>query len=236
MPVDALQIDKINTRYGESHVLHDVSMTLAQGQAMALLGRNGAGKTTTMLSVVGFQPVFSGQIRLFGEDITHASPELISRKGIALVPQGRRIFQSLTVQENLDVAFRRGSKPQFGFETLFEWFPRLKERRQQRAGTLSGGEQQMLAIARALITDPKLVLFDEPSEGLAPQIVEEVSAILHRLKAAGLSIILVEQNTKLALGVADHVVILNSGHVAATRSAADLAGDPEFLVQHLGVY
>jgi branched-chain amino acid transport system ATP-binding protein len=236
LPVEALTISQLNTCYGESHVLHDVSMTLGEGRVLALLGRNGAGKTTTMLSVVGYQPVLSGHVTLFGEDITNCAPELISRKGIALVPQGRRIFSSLSVQENLDVAHRRGSKPQFGFDVLFEWFPRLKERRQQRAGTLSGGEQQMLAIARALITDPKVVLFDEPSEGLAPQIVEDVSAILHRLKKAGLSIILVEQNTKLALGVADDVVILNSGHVAATRLAKDLANEPDFLIQHLGVY
>ena len=236
LPVEALTLSQINTRYGESHVLHDVSMTLHQGQVLALLGRNGAGKTTTMNSIIGFQPLMSGNIRLFNEDITNASPELISRKGIALVPQGRRIFQSLSVQENLDVARRRGNTPRFGLETLFEWFPRLKERRQQRAGTLSGGEQQMLAIGRALMTDPEIILFDEPSEGLAPQIVEEVSAILHRLKNAGLSILLVEQNTKLAIDIADEVVILNSGHVTTRRSAAEIRHEPDFLVQHLGVY
>ena len=236
LPVEALTLSQINTRYGESHVLHDVSMTLHQGQVLALLGRNGAGKTTTMNSIIGFQPLMSGNIRLFNEDITNASPELISRKGIALVPQGRRIFQSLSVQENLDVARRRGNTPRFGLETLFEWFPRLKERRQQRAGTLSGGEQQMLAIGRALMTDPEIILFDEPSEGLAPQIVEEVSAILHRLKNAGLSILLVEQNTKLAIDIADEVVILNSGHVTTRRNAAEILHEPDFLVQHLGVY
>ena len=201
LPVEALTLSQINTRYGESHVLHDVSMTLHQGQVLALLGRNGAGKTTTMNSIIGFQPLMSGNIRLFNEDITNASPELISRKGIALVPQGRRIFQS-----------------------------------QQRAGTLSGGEQQMLAIGRALMTDPEIILFDEPSEGLAPQIVEEVSAILHRLKNAGLSILLVEQNTKLAIDIADEVVILNSGHVTTRRNAAEIRHEPDFLVQHLGVY
>ena len=168
---DALVLTDINTRYGESHVLHDVSLTLKQGRVLALLGRNGAGKTTTMHSIVGYQPAMSGRITLFGQEIASLVPEAISDLGIALVPQGRRIFTSLTVQENLDVAHRRGSKPRFGFDTLFDWFPRLKERRQQRAGPLSGGEQQMLAIARALITDPKVVLFDEPSEGLAPQIV-----------------------------------------------------------------
>ena len=236
LPVEALTLSQINTRYGESHVLHDVSMTLHQGQVLALLGRNGAGKTTTMNSIIGFQPLMSGNIRLFNENITNASPELISRKGIALVPQGRRIFQSLSVQENLDVARRRGNTPRFGLETLFEWFPRLKERRQQRAGTLSGGEQQMLAIGRALMTDPEIILFDEPSEGLAPQIVEEVSAILHRLKNAGLSILLVEQNTKLAIDIADEVVILNSGHVTTRRNAAEIRHESDFLVQHLGVY
>ena len=134
------------------------------------------------------------------------------------------------------MARRRGNTPRFGLETLFEWFPRLKERRQQRAGTLSGGEQQMLAIGRALMTDPEIILFDEPSEGLAPQIVEEVSAILHRLKNAGLSILLVEQNTKLAIDIADEVVILNSGHVTTRRNAAEIRHEPDFLVQHLGVY
>jgi branched-chain amino acid transport system ATP-binding protein len=236
LPDDALRLEAINTRYGDSHVLHDVSLRLSEGRVLTLLGRNGAGKTTTMHSIIGFQPVSSGTVTLFGNPIMHCTPEQIARQGIALVPQGRRIFKSLGVEENLTVARRPGSKPRFDFEVLYAWFPRLKERRRQPAGSLSGGEQQMLAIARALIANPEVVLFDEPSEGLAPQIVEEVGVILGRLKAAGLSIILVEQNIKLALGIADEVAILNTGRVIYTGSVADVASDPEFLNQHLGVH
>jgi branched-chain amino acid transport system ATP-binding protein len=236
LPVEALRLSALNCGYGDSHVLHDVDLVLEEGRVLALLGRNGAGKSTMMHAIVGYQPILSGGIDLFGTSLVRRAPEEISRRGVALVPQGRRIFASLTVQENLDVAHRRGSSPRFGLATIFEWFPRLKERRHQRAGSLSGGEQQMLAISRALMTDPRVVLFDEPSEGLAPQIVEEVAAILHRLKAAGLSIILVEQNTKLALGVADAVAILNTGRIVFSGSAAEAAADPDFLTHHLGVH
>ncbi len=236
MPADVLRLEGVNAYYGDSHVLHNLSLSLKDGQVLALLGRNGAGKTTAMHAIIGFQPARSGRITLFGETIVTCTPEVISRRGLALVPQGRRIFRSLSVQENLAIARRRGTRPRFDFDALYQWFPRLKERRRQPAGSLSGGEQQMLAIARALITDPKVVLFDEPSEGLAPQIVEEVGAILGRLKAAGLSIILVEQNTKLALGLADEVAILNTGRLVFTGSAAEVVADPAFLNQHLGVH
>jgi branched-chain amino acid transport system ATP-binding protein len=233
---EALRLEGVNTFYGESHVLHDVTLSLAEGRVLALLGRNGAGKTTAMHSVVGFQRVRSGKIELFGEPILGCAPEQIAWRGIALVPQGRRIFRSLSVQENLAVARRRGSKPRFDFEALYAWFPRLQERRRQPAGSLSGGEQQMLAIARALIGDPRVLLLDEPSEGLAPQIVEEVGTILRRLKEAGLSIVLVEQNTKLALALADQVALLNTGRVVFVGSVAALTADPNLLVQNLGVH
>jgi branched-chain amino acid transport system ATP-binding protein len=236
LPPDALRLESVNTFYGESHVLHDVSLRLGEGRLLALLGRNGAGKTTAMHSVVGFQPVRSGSIELFGETLLGCAPETIARRGIALVPQGRRIFRSLSVQENLAVARRRGAKPRFELDVLYVWFPRLQERRRQPAGSLSGGEQQMLAIARALISDPRVLLLDEPSEGLAPQIVEEVGAILRRLKEAGLSIILVEQNTKLALALADEVAILNTGRVAFAGSAAQAIADQQMLNQNLGVH
>lgn len=236
LPVDALRLDGINTFYGESHVLHDLSLRLPEGRLLALLGRNGAGKTTAMHSIVGFQTVRSGRIELFGQSILRCVPEAVARRGIALVPQGRRIFRSLSVQENLAVARCRGQAPRFDLDTLYAWFPRLKERRRQAAGSLSGGEQQMLAIARALVMDPRVVLLDEPSEGLAPQIVEEVGAILRRLKEAGLSIILVEQNTKLALSVADDVAILNTGRLVFAGPVEEAGSDPTLMIQHLGVH
>ena len=236
MPPDALRLEGVNTFYGESHVLHDLSLRLAEGTLLALLGRNGAGKTTAMHSIMGFQPSRSGVIELFGQPLAGAAPEAIARRGVALVPQGRRIFRSLSVQENLAVARRRGISPRFDYDLLFEWFPRLKERRKQPAGSLSGGEQQMLAIARALLTDPRVLLLDEPSEGLAPQIVEEVGVILGRLKAAGLSIILVEQNTKLALGIADEVAMLNTGRLVFRGTVAEATADPNLMTQHLGVH
>jgi branched-chain amino acid transport system ATP-binding protein len=233
---DALRIENVNTFYGDSHVLHDLSLRLGDGRLLALLGRNGAGKTTAMHSVMGFQPARSGVIELFGESLVAATPETIARRGVALVPQGRRIFRSLSVQENLAVARRRGTTPRFDYDLLYRWFPRLKERRRQPAGSLSGGEQQMLAIARALITNPRVLLLDEPSEGLAPQIVEEVGVILGRLKEAGLSIILVEQNTKFALGIADEVAMLNTGRLVFFGSVAEATADPNLMTQHLGVH
>ena len=236
MPHDALRLEGVNTYYGDSHVLHDLSLRLAEGTLLALLGRNGAGKTTAMHSVMGFQPARSGSIELFGLPLAGSTPETIARRGVALVPQGRRIFRSLSVQENLAVARRRGTAPRFDYPLLFEWFPRLAERRKQPAGSLSGGEQQMLAIARALLTDPKVLLLDEPSEGLAPQVVEEVGAILGRLKSAGLSIILVEQNTKLALGIADEVAMLNTGRLVFLGTVAEATADPNLMTQHLGVH
>jgi branched-chain amino acid transport system ATP-binding protein len=236
LPPDVLRLDSVNTYYSDSHVLHDVSLRLSEGTLLALLGRNGAGKTTTIHSIVGFQPIRSGRIELLGTPIMRFAPEEISRHGIALVPQGRRIFRSLSVEENLAVARRRGSKPRFDIDALYGWFPRLQERRKQPAGSLSGGEQQMLAIARALLTDPHVLLLDEPSEGLAPQIVEEVGAILRRLKASGLSIVLVEQNTGLALGLADEVAILNTGRIVFTGSVAEATADPNLMRQHLGVH
>ena len=236
MPAEVLRLDKVNTRYGDSHVLHDVSLRLTEGTVLALLGRNGAGKTTTMHSIIGFQPIFSGNIELFGESIMRLAPENISRRGIGLVPQGRRIFRSLSVEENLVVARPRGLKPRFDMDALYAWFPRLQERRRQTAGSLSGGEQQMLAIGRALLTDPRVLLLDEPSEGLAPQIVEEVGAILRRLKESGLSILLVEQNTRLALGLADEVAILNTGRIVFAGTTMQATADPNLITQHLGVH
>ena len=184
---------------------------------------------------MGFLPVRSGEIRLFGERISSLAPEAIARRGVGLVPQGRRVFPSLTVRENLVVAARPASKG-WDLAAVLSAFPGLAGRQNQTAGSLSGGEQQMLAIGRALMTNPRVLLLDEPSEGLAPSIVHEVGRVLGKLRASGLSILLVEQNTKLALGLADEVVTLNSGRVAYEGPCEKIRHDESFLTQQLGVY
>ncbi len=238
MATEALSVSGINSLYGDSHVLHDVSFALNSGRVLALLGRNGAGKTTCMSSIVGFLPPRDGEIRLFGESITRLSPEVISRKGIGFVPQGRRVFASLTVRENLDVArqSRANVATPWTLDRVCELFPRLRERLHQHAGSLSGGEQQMLAIARALMGNPRVLLMDEPSEGLAPLIVAEVGRTIACLKEAGQSIVLVEQNLKLALDLADDVVMLNTGRVVFSGSVDEVRNNEALLTQHLGVF
>ena len=235
---EALALSGVDALYGESHVLHGVSFSLNSGRVLALLGRNGAGKTTCMSAIIGFLPPRAGEIRLFGETIGRLSPEAISRKGVGFVPQGRRIFPSLTVQENLAVSRqkRKGVAVPWTQERVIELFPRLKDRLQQAAGSLSGGEQQMLAIGRALMGNPRVLLMDEPSEGLAPLIVAEVGRTLLRLKQEGQSILLVEQNIKLALDLADEVVILNTGRVAFSGSADQVRNDQALITQQLGVF
>ena len=232
MATEALALDGVDALYGDSHVLHSVSFSLQEGRVLALLGRNGAGKTTCMNAIIGFLPPRNGEIRLFGERIGRLSPEIISRRGVGLVPQGRRVFPTLTVRENLMVAKRGKSR----LEHVFELFPRLKERTEQHAGSLSGGEQQMLAIARALMGNPRVLLMDEPSEGLAPLIVAEVGRTIARLKAEGQSIVLVEQNVKLAFDLADEVAILNTGRVAFAGPAQAARGNESLITQHLGVF
>jgi branched-chain amino acid transport system ATP-binding protein len=238
LATDALTLSNIDTFYGDSHVLHGVSFSLQAGEVLALLGRNGAGKTTCISTIVGFLTPPQGEIRLFGTPITGLSPERISRLGIGLVPQGRRIFPSLSVRENLVVARQRLNETDrpWTLERIFEMFPRLQERHAQYAGTLSGGEQQMLAIGRALMGNPSVLLLDEPSEGLAPLIVAEVGQTIKRLKAEGQSIILVEQNRKLALEVADQAVILNTGRCAFVGTAEQVRTDEDLVAKHLGVY
>jgi branched-chain amino acid transport system ATP-binding protein len=235
---EALSLTDVDALYGESHVLHGISFALNAGRVLALLGRNGAGKTTCMNAIIGFLPPRMGEIRLFGEPIGRLSPETISRRGVGFVPQGRRIFPTLTVRENLVVSRqkRAGVALPWTLERVIELFPRLKERLQQGAGSLSGGEQQMLAIGRALMGNPRVLLMDEPSEGLAPLIVAEVGRTLLRLKLEGQSILLVEQNIKLALDLADEVVILNTGRVAFSGSAGQVRDDQALITQHLGVF
>jgi branched-chain amino acid transport system ATP-binding protein len=228
----------VHTFYGDSHILHGVSFSLQPGGVLALLGRNGAGKTTCISTIIGFLRPQGGEISLFGEQIGGLSPERISHLGIGLVPQGRRVFPSLTVRENLLVAHQRGrttEKP-WNVERIYEMFPRLRERHAQFAGTLSGGEQQMLAIGRALMGNPRVLLLDEPSEGLAPLIVAEVGRTIRRLKEEGQSIVLVEQNRQLALDVADHAVILNTGRCVFAGPASDVLNNEELIAQNLGVF
>ena len=238
MAREALSLSDVHAFYGDSHILHGVGFSLDEGRVLALLGRNGAGKTTCISTIVGFLTPKQGDIRLFGEEIAGLSPERISHLGIGLVPQGRRIFSSLTVKENLVVARQRetsAAKP-WNVERIFELFPRLQERHAQLAGTLSGGEQQMLAIGRALMGNPRVLLMDEPSEGLAPLIVAEVGRTIKRLKEEGQSIVLVEQNRQLALDVADQAVILNTGRCVFAGDAAALQDNEDLITQHLGVY
>ena len=239
MANSALSLRDIDAFYGDSHVLQKVSFTLGEGRLLGLLGRNGAGKSTCMNVTVGLLPPRAGEVAVFEEPVTNVPPELIAARGVALVPQGRRVFRSLTVRENLAVAGRRpkgNSKAAWTIDTVFAMFPRLAERRGQMAAHLSGGEQQMLAIGRALMANPRVQLMDEPSEGLAPQIVADVMATIRRLKESGLSIVLVEQSPKLVFDIADDIVILNSGRVAVVATAAELKRDDVDLRQHLGVY
>jgi branched-chain amino acid transport system ATP-binding protein len=238
LEASALALANVHSYYGDSHVLHGISFALQPGNVLALLGRNGAGKTTCISTIIGFLKAREGEIRLYGEPITGLGPERISQLGVGLVPQGRRVFTSLSVRENLLVARQREravDKP-WGLDRIFEMFPRLAERQAQFAGTLSGGEQQMLAIGRALMGNPRVLLMDEPSEGLAPLIVAEVGRAIRRLKQEGQSIVLVEQNRQLAFEVADQAVILNTGRCAFAGSAADAARDENLIAQNLGVY
>lgn len=237
MGTELLSLNNVHAHYGSSHVLHGVSFSLEQGQLLALLGRNGAGKTTTMLTLSGLLNASSGEIHLNGKRTETLSPEAIARQGIRLVPQGRRVFANLSVQENLAVAAQhRETSSKWNLERIYAMFPQLKLRAKQRAGTLSGGEQQMLVIGRALMGNPDVLLLDEPSEGLAPLIVHEVNESIRKLKNEGLSIILVEQNFQVAQSLADHIVVLNIGQVAYSGSAAQVQANPEMATRHLGIF
>ncbi len=227
-----LEVDGIHTYYGDSHILHGVSLSVAPGEAVALLGRNGAGKTTMIRSIVGFTPPREGRIVFDGAPIHRWPAHRIVRRGLALVPQGRRIFAPLTVRENLVL----GARPDgWDLERVFQLFPRLHERAEQAGGTLSGGEQQMLAIGRALLTNGRLLLLDEPSEGLAPLIVREIGRVVKGLKGERLSILLVEQNYHLALQVADRVYVMNKGQIVWDGTPAALEANEDVKRRYLGV-
>ena len=238
MAIDALKLTDVDTYYGDSHVLHGVGFALEEKCVLALLGRNGAGKTTCISSIMGFLAPRKGEITLFGTPVGGLVPEAISQLGIGLVPQGRRIFPSLSVRENLIIARQRekeSDKP-WTYDRILDLFPSLAERSRQLAGLLSGGEQQMLAIGRALIGNPRVLLLDEPSEGLAPLIVAEVARTIKQLKDGGQSIVLVEQNSGLALDVADQVVIFNTGRCVFTGPVDEVRNNDDLIAQHLGVF
>jgi branched-chain amino acid transport system ATP-binding protein len=217
-----LRVDDVHTYYGDSHVLHGVSLEVEPGEAVAVLGRNGVGKTTLMRTIVGFTPPRRGRVVLDGREIHTLPAYRIARAGLAIVPQGRRIFAPLTVAENLAIGARRGA---WTPARVHEVFPRLQARATQGGGSLSGGEQQMLAIGRALMTNPRLLLLDEPSEGLAPIVVREIGRVLVQLKESGLAILLVEQNVPLALRVADRVYVMSKGQIMYHGAASGLDED-----------
>ena len=230
-----LDVDDIHTYYEHSHILQGVSLRAEGGQVTALLGRNGVGKTTLIRSVIGFTPPRSGSIRFAGEPIDRLPSHAIARRGVGLVPQGRRIFGSLTVEENLRIGGLPGRSGRWSLDTVYELFPRLQERTGNYGGELSGGEQQMLAIGRALMSNPVLLLLDEPSEGLAPLIVRELERTMSRLKETGLAIVLVEQNLPLALAVADTAYIISKGRVVFHGDPDIIRTDDEVRTNYLGI-
>jgi branched-chain amino acid transport system ATP-binding protein len=229
-----LKISDIHTYYGDSHILQGISLSMESGQVVGILGRNGMGKTTLIRSIIGFTPPRRGRVLFKERDITGWPSNRVVGLGLGLVPQGRRVFPSLTVDENLAVAAKRNGGP-WTSARVMELFPRLRERRENRAGKLSGGEQQMLATARALMTNPDLLLMDEPTEGLAPLLVREVGGVIENLKSQGLSILLVEQNLPLALRLADQVHVLSRGRIVHSSAPQALWENEEIKRRYLGL-
>jgi branched-chain amino acid transport system ATP-binding protein len=230
-----LEVRDIHTYYGDAYVLQGLSLRLEQGEILGLLGRNGVGKTTLVNSIVGFNPPRRGKIFFKGQDITGISSFETVRSGMGLVPQGRRVFPTLSVEENLTVAERSLDRHGWNLERVYALFPRLQERRHQRARTLSGGEQQMLAIGRGLMTNPDCLIMDEPSEGLAPIIIQGVWDAIGRLKEEGLSILLVEQNAALALKLVDYVHVMSKGRVVYSARPEELRANDEIKSSYLGI-
>lgn len=229
-----LEVDGLNAYYGDSHILFDVSLRVERNEVVALLGRNGAGKSTTLKSLMGVVTPRSGSVTFDGKVVSGQKSHAIARAGMQLVHEDRRIFGSLNVEENLILAGLT-APDRWPIERVYEMFPRLRERRLSRGTDLSGGEQQMLAIGRALIRDPKLILLDEPFEGLAPVIVQDLLATCRALADAGQTIVLVEQNISAALALADRAYIINNGHIVESMDKQTLQGQPEILHRHLGV-
>lgn len=231
-----MQLIDLHTYYGDSHILQGISLEVKKGQIVALLGRNGVGKTTTIKSIIGFVPPRQGKVIFKGIDVTGLQPFQIAGMGIGLVPQGRRIFPSLSVRENLLIASRHTQGDErWNLSKIYSLFPILKERAALRGTQLSGGEQQMLAIGRALMSNPELLLMDEPSEGLSPMLVQEIGLVTQQLKQEGLSILLVEQNLPLALKVADYVYLMSKGRIVGEYLPQDLMTAREVQAHYLGV-
>lgn len=231
-----LDVDNIDSYYGKSHVLHDVSFEADRDEVVALLGRNGVGKTTTMKSIMGLVPPKSGTISFDGEDITGDRPDTIANRGISYVPQDRGMFPDLTVAENLRMGLGTGSLADGRLEGIYERFPRVEERLNQRAGTLSGGEQQMVAMARGLMRDPKLLLLDEPTEGLMPALIPEIGDITLDIADAGYTIVIVEQNVDLVLDISDRVYLMDNGRIHEQATPDELREDESLLEHYLGVH
>ena len=230
-----LKIEDMHVYYGASHAVKGVSFEVGEGEIVALIGANGAGKSTILKTVSGLMHPRSGSIRFFDQDITHVEAYKLLRTGLAHVPEGRRIFQQMTVQENLEMgAYIKKDVSQEDLETVFNYFPRLKERRKQIAGTLSGGEQQMLAMSRALMSHPKLMMLDEPSMGLAPILVDQIFDIIKELHKAGTTILLVEQNARKALQIADRAYVLETGSITLSGTGAELASSDAVKKAYLG--
>ena len=230
-----LDLDNVNAYYGDSHILHGVSLAVNEGEVVCLLGRNGAGKTTTILTIMGYLKPRPGRILYRGRDIAALPPYAVARLGFGFVPQERGIFPSLTVHENLTVFARARAGSRWTLERILELFPSLRARERNLGFQLSGGEQQMLSIARALMLNPALLLLDEPSEGLAPMIVQGIVEVLKNLKREGLAILLVEQNLRTALAVADRHHVMNKGEICFTGSSSELEGDEFVLRNYLSV-
>jgi branched-chain amino acid transport system ATP-binding protein len=230
-----LELQNVHAYYGESHVLHGVSLSVGKGEVVCLLGRNGAGKTTTILTVMGYMHPREGTVRHNGHDISALPPYAISRRGVGFVPQERGIFPSLTVRENLTVFARGGGKSAWTLDRIFALFPNLKARERNLGFQLSGGEQQMLSIARALMLNPELLVLDEPSEGLAPLIVEEIVEVLRGLKGEGLAVLLVEQNLRAAFAVGDRHHIMNKGEICFTGTSKEIESNETVLRNYLSV-
>jgi branched-chain amino acid transport system ATP-binding protein len=230
--VSVLEVRALHAYYGASHVLQGIDLDVGQGEAVALLGRNGAGKTTTISAIVGFVRARGGRVRLGERDLTGRAPHVVARAGVALVPQGRRVFGDLTVAENLTLTARRG---RWSLERVLDLFPALRKRLANRGDELSGGEQQMLAIGRALMRDPDVMLLDEPSEGLAPKMVEQVREALIQLRDSGLGLLLVEQNIALATAVASRVYVMNKGAIVFRGTPAELASQRDVEARYLGI-
>ena len=228
-----LEVSNINTFYGMSHILFNLSLSIEKGEIVCLLGRNGVGKTTTLRSIIGLTPARSGSITFAGEEIRTKQPFRVARLGIGFVPEDRLIIPDLTVKENLEIAIRPGED--WTLEGIYQIFPRLKEREAQEGGTLGGGEQQMLTIGRALMSNPKLLLLDEPSEGLAPAIVRMLGEFMQVLKGKGMTTLLAEQNSKFALTFSDRAYLLEKGEICWHGNCLELKGKPEVMKRYLGV-